>query len=257
MRSLEQRVAVVTGAAEGLGKGIAQVLADAGANVAVFDRNAGVGEQTAAELSQQAGLRCMFARCDISREDQIADAVQRTVAALGAPTVLVNNAGIFILKGIDAAVEEWQEIMSVNIMGPALVAKHVVPHMRAAGGGAIVNIGSVSALIAQKGFLTYSATKAAVVAMTRCMALDLADDHIRVNSVSPGAVWSATVERIAQEQGLSKEAAAREPNLGLEQMIQRPADPIEIGRAVAFLASDDASFVTGSNLIADGGWTAV
>jgi NAD(P)-dependent dehydrogenase (short-subunit alcohol dehydrogenase family) len=135
------------------------------------------------------------------------------------------------------------------------VAKHVVPHMRRAGGGSIVNIGSVSAFIAQKGFLTYSATKAAVVEMTRCMALDLAEDRIRVNSVSPGAVWSAAVQRVAEELGLSKETAGREPNLGLEQIIQRPAEPIEIGHAVAFLASEEASFITGANLLADGGWT--
>jgi NAD(P)-dependent dehydrogenase (short-subunit alcohol dehydrogenase family) len=93
--------------------------------------------------------------------------------------------------------------------------------------------------------------------MTRCMALDLADDHIRVNSLSPGAVWSASVQRLAQELGHTKETVSREPNLGLEQIIQRPADPIEIGRAAVFLASSDASFITGANLLADGGWTAV
>jgi dihydroanticapsin dehydrogenase len=257
MTTLEGKVAVVTGAAEGLGRGIAEALVQTGARVGLLDRNAELGEQTAAELSREVGAPCAFAACDISHEDQVIDAVQHITDTLGPPTVLVNNAGIFILKGLDATVEEWQEVMSVNIMGPALVAKHVVPHMRRAGGGSIVNIGSVSAFIAQKGFLTYSATKAAVVEMTRCMALDLAEDHIRVNSVSPGAVWSAAVQRVAQELGLSKETVASEPNLGLEQIIQRPADPIEIGRAVVFLASGDASFITGANLLADGGWTAV
>ncbi len=257
MANLDNQVAVVTGAAEGLGKGIAEALVLAGASVGVLDRNAEVGEQTADALARNGGVPCAFAACDISHESEVIAAVKEVSERLGPPTILVNNAGIFILKGIDATVEEWQQIMSINIMGTALVTKHVVPHMRASGGGSIVNIGSVSALIAQKGFLTYSATKAAIVEMTRCMALDLADDGIRVNSVSPGAVWSATVQRIADEQGLSKEDAAREPNLGLEQLIQRPAEPIEIGRAVVFLASEDASIITGTNLVADGGWTAV
>lgn len=257
MPALQDRVAVVTGAAEGLGRGIAQALAEAGAHVGLLDRNAELGRRTTDELARDTGRHCAFASCDIACEEEVISGVGEIVSELGAPTVLVNNAGIFILKGLEATVAEWTEVMSVNIMGPALVSKHVVPHMRHAGGGAIVNIGSVSASIAQKGFMTYSATKAAVVEMTRCMALDLADDNIRVNSVSPGAVWSASVQRVAQELGHSKETIAREPNLGLEQIIQRPADPIEIGRAATFLASDDASFITGANLLADGGWTAV
>jgi NAD(P)-dependent dehydrogenase (short-subunit alcohol dehydrogenase family) len=257
MANLDNQVAIVTGAAEGLGKGIAEALVFAGASVGVLDRNVEVGEQTVAALSRNGAAPCAFAACDISHEAEVIAAVERVTQRLGPPTILVNNAGIFILKGIEATVDDWQQVMSVNIMGPALVTKHVVPHMRAAGGGSIVNIASVSALIAQKGFLTYSATKAAIVEMTRCMALDLAENGIRANSVSPGAVWSATVQRIADEQGLSKEAAAREPNLGLEQLIKRPAEPIEIGRVVVFLASDDASFITGTNLVADGGWTAV
>src|SRR5213078_3244373 len=135
-------------------------------------------------------------------------AVTQTVAELGGLNVLVNNAAIFILKGLEATVEDWQRITAVNIMGPALMAKHAVPHIRRAGGGAIVNVGSVSSFIAQKGFLTYNATKAAVAEMTRCMALDLVDDGIRVNGVCPGAVWSSQVQRMAEETGLTREEAA-------------------------------------------------
>jgi NAD(P)-dependent dehydrogenase (short-subunit alcohol dehydrogenase family) len=132
-----------------------------------------------------------------------------------------------------------------------------VPHIRRAGGGSIVNIGSVSSFIAQKGTLTYNATKAAIAEMIRCMALDLVEDKVRVNGVCPGAVWTSQLERMATEMGLTREQAALQPNLGGDQMQKRIADPREIGYAALFLASDEASFVTGTNLLVDGGWTAV
>jgi NAD(P)-dependent dehydrogenase (short-subunit alcohol dehydrogenase family) len=194
---------------------------------------------------------------DVSDEASVERAVDRVVTEFGALHVLVNNAAIFIFRGIEATIEEWQRILAVNVIGPALVAKHAVPHIRRAGGGAIVNVGSVSGFIAQKGFLTYNATKAAIVEMTRCMALDLVDDGIRVNGVCPGAVWTTAAARVAEEQGLTRETAPSDPNLGAAQIMKRVADPREIGYAALFLASDEASFVTGANLMVDGGWTAL
>jgi NAD(P)-dependent dehydrogenase (short-subunit alcohol dehydrogenase family) len=251
MGRLAGKVAIVTGGAQGIGRGIAEVYAEAGAAVAILDRDVEAGKATASEL----GL--LFVEADVSDEPGVELAVDRVVSELGALHILVNNAAIFVLKGLEASVEDWQRVMSVNIMGPALVAKHAVPHIRRAGGGAIVNVGSVSSFIAQKGMVTYNATKAAIVEMTRCLALDLAPDGIRVNGVCPGAVWSAQVQRLAAERGLTREQAALEPNLGAEQIVKRIADPREIGYAALFLASDEASFVTGANLMVDGGWTAL
>jgi NAD(P)-dependent dehydrogenase (short-subunit alcohol dehydrogenase family) len=251
MGRLTGKAAIVTGGAQGIGRGIAEVYAEAGAAVAILDRDVGAGAATASEL----GL--LFVEADISDEPSVERAVERVVSDLGALHILVNNAAIFVLKGLEASVQDWQQVMAVNIMGPALVAKHAVPHIRRAGGGAIVNIGSVSSFIAQKGMLTYNATKAAIAEMTRCLALDLAEDGIRVNGVCPGAVWSSQVQRLAGEKGLTREQAALEPNLGAEQIIKRIADPREIGYAALFLASDESSFVTGANLMVDGGWTAV
>jgi NAD(P)-dependent dehydrogenase (short-subunit alcohol dehydrogenase family) len=251
MGRLEGKVAIVTGGAKGIGRGIGEVFAEEGARVAVVDWDREAGEGTASELG---GL---YVETDVSDERSVERAVERVASHFGELNVLVNNAAIFVLKGIEATVEDWQRIMSVNIMGPALMTKHAVPHIRRAGGGAIVNIGSVSSFIAQKGFLTYNATKAAIAEMTRCMALDLADDNIRVNGVCPGAVWSSQVQRTAEEMGWTREEAARDPNLGAAQIIKRIADPREIGYAVLFLASDEAAFVTGENLMVDGGWTAV
>jgi NAD(P)-dependent dehydrogenase (short-subunit alcohol dehydrogenase family) len=255
MDRLAGKVAIVTGGAKGIGRGIAELFVEEGASVAVLDWDREAGETAAAELA--AVGRCVYVEADVSTEASVEHAVAEVAAELGALHVLVNNAAIFILKGLDATVDEWQRIMAVNIMGPALTAKHAVPHIRRAGGGAIVNIGSVSSFIAQKNFLTYNATKAAIAEMTRCMALDLVDDNIRVNGVCPGAVWTSQVERLVAESGLTREQAALEPNLGAEQIIKRIADPREIAYAALFLASDEASFVTGANLMVDGGWTAV
>ena len=255
MDRLAGKAAIVTGGAQGIGRGIAEVFVEEGAAVAILDWNDEVGARTAAELGTSG--RAIYVQADVSDESSVEKAVARVAAELGKIDVLVNNAAIFILRGIEATVEEWQRIMAVNIMGPALMAKHAVPHIRRVGGGAIVNVGSVSSFIAQKGFLTYNATKAAIAEMTRCLALDLADDNIRVNGVCPGAVWTPQVQGMATQAGLTREAAAREPNLGAEQMMKRLADPREIGYAALFLASDEASFVTGANLMVDGGWTAL
>ena len=251
MARLDGKVAIVTGGAQGIGRGIAEVFAEAGGRVAILDRDVEVGTATASEL----GL--LFVEADVSDEAGVERAVERVVSDFGGLHVLVNNAAIFVLKGLEASVEDWQRVMAVNVMGPALVAKHAVPHIRRTGGGAIVNIGSVSSFIAQKGMLTYNATKAAIAEMTRCLALDLAEHGIRVNGVCPGAVWSSQVQRLAREKGLTREQAALQPNLGAEQIMKRIADPREIGYAALFLASDEASFMTGAHVMVDGGWTAL
>jgi dihydroanticapsin dehydrogenase len=174
----------------------------------------------------------------------------------GRVNVLVNNAAIFVLKGIDATPEEWRQILDVNVMGPALVAKHVVPLMRKAGGGSIVNIASMSSFIAQPEFVTYNSSKAAVATMTRCMALDLAPDKIRVNAVCPGTVWTQIVQRLTRERGMDRAAADAHPDWGGAHILKRIAEPREIAYAVLFLASEEASFITGSHLMVDGGYTA-
>jgi NAD(P)-dependent dehydrogenase (short-subunit alcohol dehydrogenase family) len=252
---LAGKVAVVTGGAKGIGRGIADVFVEEGASVAIVDWDAEAAARAAEELAVRG--RALAVEADVGDEASVERAVEAVVSELGGVDVLVNNAAIFVLRGIEATVEEWQRILAVNVIGPALMAKHCVPHMRRAGGGAIVNIGSVSAFVAQRGFLTYNATKAAIVEMTRCMALDLVEDGIRVNGVCPGAVWSHQVEQMTREQGVTREEAVRDPNLGGMQMLKRIADPREIGYAALFLASEEASFVTGENLMVDGGWTAV
>src|SRR5262249_21135145 len=197
-----------------------------------------------------------FVETDVADEASVQRMVAEAVRLFSRINILVNNAAIFVLRGIEATPEEWRQVLDVNVVGPALVAKHVVPHMRKAGGGAIVNLASISSFIAQPQFVTYNATKAAVASMTRCMALDLAPDNIRVNAVGPGAVWTQIVQRLTREAGMDRAAADRHPDWGGAHLLRRIAEPREIAYAILFLASDEASFLTRTTLLLAPGYTA-
>jgi NAD(P)-dependent dehydrogenase (short-subunit alcohol dehydrogenase family) len=253
MKRFEGKVAVVTGGGAGIGRATCLRFAEEGAAVAIAEIDEACGKATAAEIVRTGG-KSYFVRTDVADEKSIQSAVARIVESLGRIDVLVNNAAVFVLKGIDATVEDWRKILDVNVMGPALMTKHVVPEMRKTGRGAIVNLASISSFIAQPEFVTYNTTKTAVLGMTRCMAYDLAPHNIRVNAVCPGAVWTQIVQKIASEQGLDRQAADADPRWGGAHMIKRVADPREIANAILFLASDEASFVTAESLMVDGGY---
>lgn len=256
MVRLEGKVAIVTGGADGIGKATCELFAAEGASVVIADVNVEKGTALARAIAARGG-RALFVETDVAREPAIVRMVSQTIQQFHRIDVLVNNAAIFVLKGIDATVEEWRQILDVNVVGAALVAKHVVPEIRKAGGGAIVNLGSISSFIAQPQFVTYNATKAAIATMTRCMALDLAPDKIRVNAVCPGTVWTQIVERLSAEKGLDRKGADADPGWGGACMLKRIADTSEIAKAILFLASDDASYITAAHLMVDGGYTAV
>jgi dihydroanticapsin dehydrogenase len=248
-------VAIVTGGGAGIGRATCELFAEEGAAVVVAERDAATGHETARHITGKGG-RALFVQTDVADEASVRRMVAEAVRAYGQINVLVNNAAVFVLHGIEATPEDWRQILDVNVMGPALCAKHVVPEMRKAGGGAIVNLSSISSFIAQPNFWTYNASKAAVANLTRCMALDLAPDNIRVNAVAPGAVWTQIVQRLTREAGMDRAAADRDPGWGGAHMIQRIAEPREIAHAILFLASDEASFITAENLMVDGGYTA-
>jgi NAD(P)-dependent dehydrogenase (short-subunit alcohol dehydrogenase family) len=255
MQRLKEKVAVVTGGGAGIGQAISRIFAEEGAAVVIAEINRESAEATARGINERGG-RALAVVTDVSDEASVRQMVAEAVKAFGKINLLVNNAATFVFRGIEATPEEWRKVLDVNVMGPALVAKHVVPEIRKQGGGAIVNIGSMSSFIAQPNFVTYNTSKAAIANMTRCMALDLAPDNIRVNAVCPGTVWTPQVQRMCDERGLSREQADKDPFFGGGHMITRIAEPIEIARAVLFLASDEASFITAENLMVDGGYTA-
>jgi dihydroanticapsin dehydrogenase len=255
MNRLKDKVAVVTGGGAGIGRATCELFAEEGAAVVIAERDPQTGRAVAEHIHKKGG-KALFVETDVANEASIERMVEEAVHRFGRINILVNNAAIFVLRGIEATPEEWRQILDVNVVGPALVAKHVVPHMRRAGGGAIVNLSSISSFIAQPRFVTYNTTKAAIANMTRCMALDLAPDNIRVNAVAPGAVWTQIVQKQTREAGMDRAAADKDPSWGGAHMIQRIAEPREIAYAILFLASDEASFITAENLMVDGGYTA-
>lgn len=254
MDRLKNKVAVITGGGAGIGRATCELFAEEGAIVVVAERDEANGREVAQAIIGRGG-KALFVRTDTASEASIQAMAAAAEKAFGRIDILVNNAAVFVLKGIDASVEEWREILDVNVVGPALCAKHCVPIMRRGGGGSIVNLASISSVIAQPQMVTYNTTKAAIANMTKCMAMDLADDHIRVNAVGPGAVWTQIVQRITSEAGMDRAAAEADPEWGGAHLLKRIADPREIAYPILFLASDEASFITGSLLMVDGGYT--
>ncbi len=249
---LQGKVAVVTGGANGIGEATVDLFAEEGASVALLDVDPR-GESVARRI-REGGGRAIFVMTDISKEDDVRTAMARSEGDFGTIDVLVNDAAAFVLEGLEASVEAWHRSLDVNVIGTALSTRYAAEVMKRHGSGAIVNVSSISAFVAQPRFLAYSATKAALVNMTRCMALDLAPFGIRVNCVCPGTIRTAATEGHMAQTGTSEERFLAE-NAPLH-LLNRVGTPREVAYAVLFLASDEASFITATPLLVDGGYLA-
>lgn len=250
---LREKSAIVTGAGAGIGRAIAELFAAEGAEVVVAEVDEATGRETVERITN-AGGQAIFRHTDISDEDSVRSMVNAAVQAFGAVDIVVNNAAAFVFGKVeDVTEDDWRRVLGVNVMGTANVVRQVLPVMRNAGRGAIVNIASVSSFIAQPEFIPYNTSKGGVLQLTRCLAMDLAPDHIRVNAICPGAIKTQATERHIQALGLNREQAYED--FGQGALMKRMGEPREIAYGALFLASDEASYITGAHLVIDGGAT--
>jgi NAD(P)-dependent dehydrogenase (short-subunit alcohol dehydrogenase family) len=234
------RRALVTGAGSGIGEAVARRLHEEGAEVVLTNVSAEPVEAIAAELGERASALPL----DVRDEDAVREAVREV-------DVLANVAGIGSTTAApDTPLDVWEDVLAVNARGTFLCCKHAIPGMIERGGGSIVNMASAAGLVGLRNRVAYSASKGAVIAMTRALAVDHVADGVRVNAVCPGTVDTPWVQRLVEEIGESLDA------LRARQLMGRLGTPEEIAAAVAYLASDEAAFVTGTAFVIDGGLTA-
>jgi cyclopentanol dehydrogenase len=250
MDRLKGKVALISGGARGQGAAEARLFAGEGANVVIGDVLADLCKKTADEINSKSGRNDVAAlHLDVTRAADWRAAVDACERQFGGLDVLVNNAGIANVKGIEeTSEEEWDSIVNINQKGVWLGMKAAVPAMRRRGGGSIINISSIYGIIGSPGSAAYHGTKGAVRLLTKAAAVQYAPDKIRVNSVHPGVILTPMVDVVPRSE--------LQPLINMAPM-KRGAQPEEVGWCVVFLASDEASFVTGSELVVDGGYTAV
>ena len=253
----DKKVVIITGSARGIGEATMKIFARHGYAAVGLDILA-EGQSVAEEIQKEGG-EALFLRCDVSNEEQVAGCVRQASEKYGRVDVLVNNAGIVLVKPFDQITwDEFHRTTEVNLGGHFLLCKYVLPYMKKQKSGVIINMGSVSGHVGQTDHVMYGATKGAIIAMTRALAWELAPDNIRVNSISPGSVDTpmlrGDIDLESKRTGIPFEAVKKEREA--EQAFKRWADPMEIAEPIFFLASEGASFVTGADWLVDCGWVA-
>ena len=248
-KRLRDKIAIITGAARGIGAKSAEFFAAEGAAVAIWDLNAERGDEVAQQI-QAKGNTAIFCKCDVTDSAQIQDAAQRVTSELGAPNVLFNNAGIAVVGELeDISEADWDRQYNVNVKSIYLVSRAIIPLMREAGGGSIINMGSESAFVGFPMHPAYTSSKAAVVHLTRSMAVRYAEDNIRVNSLCPGTIntelYREFIAQQADPEAINREIEGMHP-LGI-------GEPEDIAWAAVYLASDESRYMTGAPMLVEGG----
>lgn len=249
MGRLQEKVAIITGGAAGIGRTTLGLFLDEGARVVFTDVDADRGREVEAELAND---RAMFLAHDVTSEEQWREVVNTVVERFGGIDILFNNAGIYrIASLVDTTLSAWEQMLAINVTGTFLGLKHVLPEMARRKSGSVVNASSVAGTVGAPDHSAYGASKGAVRTLTKDAAAEYAQWNVRVNSIHPGYIRTAMSDYAAEQTKLSIEQLGRMYPLG------RMGDPIEVARAVLFLASDEASFISGAELPIDGGFTAL
>ncbi|MCB5363943.1 SDR family oxidoreductase [Pusillimonas sp. CC-YST705] len=248
METIKGKVVIVTGAATLIGAAVAEEFKARGASVVLADIDTAGGQAVAERL----GSAATFIETDVTQDVSIERCVSQTVQQYGGVDFLVNLACSYVDDGLNSSREDWHTTLGVNVVGTVMMTKACRPHMVQRGGGAIVNFSSISAKVAQTGRWLYPVSKAAIAQLTRNMALDLAADGIRVNSVSPGWTWSRIMNELTHGDRAKTDKVAAPFH-----MLGRVGDPKEVAQSVVFLCSAQASFITGADLPVDGGYSAL
>ncbi len=255
MGRVSGKIALVTGGALGLGEAMSLLLAKEGAKVVVTDVKEKEGQATA-DAIKQAGGEAIFLKHDVVNESEWKTVIAETEKAFGGLDILVNNAGVVVMKSVeDTTLEDWRWLHSINLDAVFLGTKYGIESMKKSGGGSIINISSIEGIIADPNLFAYNSSKAGVRLLTKSAALHCAKSGygIRINSVHPGYTWTPMVEQAIDELGGTKEVIDQVKSL---HPIGRYGQPIDIANGVLFLASEESSFMTGSELVIDGGYTA-
>lgn len=248
---LEGKTAIVTGGGTGIGEAICNRFSAEGARVVVAELEVESGMSTVEGIKASGGS-AMFVETDTSDSGSVRSMVATAVAEYGVVDILVNNAAAFVFGKVeDVTSDDWARVFGVNVIGYANCVRELLPTFRAAGSGVVVNIASVSSFIAQPEFVPYNSSKGAVAQLTRCLAMDLAPDNIRVNGICPGSIKTRATDKHIDSLGLDREQSYID--FGQDALMKRMGEPSEIASVALFLASDDASYMTGSHVIVDGG----
>lgn len=241
---LSGKVAIVTGAASGIGLGIAQLFVKEGAKVVFSDIN-----ESGKAAADVAGGNALFIQCDISNTESVKNLIAKTLEALGTINILVNNAGIVRQNPIsETSDEEWNAVINTNLKGPFLLTREVLPTFEKNGQGKIVNTASIAGIIGYENLSSYCASKGGIIAMTRALALEFAPKKINVNCICPGAIKTGMTKMIEENETMLKQTLMVIP-------AGRMGDPIDIANAALYLASDESDYVTGTSIVVDGGWS--
>ena len=250
---LKSKKVIVTGGASGIGRAICTVFAAEGASVVVADIDESGSIETLSQIQSEGG-QAIAITTDVSSEESVAKMVLASASFLGGIDILVNDAAAFVFGSLEnVSRQDWEKVFGVNVIGASNTIKHSLPYLKDSASPNIVNIASVSGFIAQPAVVPYNASKGALLQLTRCLAMDLSEFKVRVNAVCPGAIYTPATER-----HIAFENADRDEFLekaGEESFLKRVGQPEEVAYAALFLASDEASFITGTELVVDGGAT--